>query len=74
MTAPSEHVIEVLLEDSLVEIWPDYPCLYDVRSPEFKNRDYREKALKEIAGQLNTTGRCMHLHICAETTIALVCF
>ena len=27
------------LEEQIVHIWPDYACLYDVRSPEFKNRE-----------------------------------
>ena len=27
-----------MLEDKIADIWPDYPCLYDVRSRDFKNR------------------------------------
>jgi hypothetical protein len=49
-------VNEVLLEDKLVEIWPDYPCLYDVRSVDFKNRDMRQQAFEEMAKKLNQTG------------------
>ena len=52
----SEHVADVILEDQLVDIWPEYPCLYDVRSSEFKNRDARDKALQEIAENLGQTG------------------
>ena len=52
----SELVSEVILEDQLVDIWPQYPCLYDVRSLEFKNRDARDKALQEIAEKLGQTG------------------
>ena len=52
----SELVSEVILEDQLVDIWPQYPCLYDVRSSEFKNRDARDKALQEIAEKLGQTG------------------
>ncbi|XP_046852702.1 uncharacterized protein LOC124445960 [Xenia sp. Carnegie-2017] len=51
----SEHVADVILEDQLVDIWPEYPCLYDVRSSEFKNRDARDKALQEIAENLGQT-------------------
>ena len=39
---------EVVLENKLVELWPQYSCLYDVRSTEFKNRDRREVAMSEI--------------------------
>ncbi|XP_046863243.1 uncharacterized protein LOC124456987 [Xenia sp. Carnegie-2017] len=46
---------EALLEDHLADIWPDFPCLYDVRCPEFKNRDLRENAYEEIAEKLGKT-------------------
>ena len=52
----NDMVNEVLLEDKLVEIWPDYPCLYDVRSVDFKNRDMRQQAFEEMAKKLNQTG------------------
>ena len=38
-----ELVSDVLFEDHLVDTWPQHPCLYDVRSSGFKNRDFREK-------------------------------
>ena len=34
-------VNEAILEDKLVDLWPDYSCLYDVSSQNFKNRDGR---------------------------------
>ena len=47
-----ELVSDVLFKDQLVDMWPQRPCLYDVRSSDFKNRDSREKALEEIAEKL----------------------
>ena len=47
---------EVMAEEKLVELWPDYPCLYDVRSADFKDRDKRQKALEEIAMAVNQNG------------------
>ena len=47
-----ELVSDVLFEDHVVDMWPQYPWLYDVRSSDFKNRDSREKALEEIAEKL----------------------
>ena len=44
------------LEDKLVDLWPDYPCLYDVRSADFRNRDKRESAFEEIAEKLSQSG------------------
>ena len=37
---PSNDVLvsDALLEDKFVTIWPDYPCLYDVRSVDFRNK------------------------------------
>ena len=52
----NDLVNEVLLEDRLVEIWPDYPCLYDARSTDFKNRDMRQQAFEEMAKKLSQTG------------------
>ena len=53
----SELVTEAVLEDKLVDIWPEYPCLYDVRSSDFKNRDLRDNALQEMAEKLGQTGQ-----------------
>ena len=36
-------------------IWPDYPCLYDVRSVDFRNRDLLQKAMEAIGEQLDQT-------------------
>lgn len=40
---------EVMLKEKLVELWPEYSCLYDVRSSDFKNRDRREVVMSEIS-------------------------
>jgi hypothetical protein len=32
----SERLTDSILEDKIADIWPDYPCFYDVRSPDFK--------------------------------------
>ena len=50
-------VNDYIVEDKLVDIWPNYPCLFDVRSPDFKNRDKRQKAHEEIAKELHRTGK-----------------
>ena len=44
---------EIMLEEKLVELWPDYGCLFDVRSPDFKNRDKRQVPIEEIAIKLS---------------------
>ena len=31
-----ELVADAVLDDKLVDLWPEYQCLYDVRSPDFK--------------------------------------
>ena len=56
MADHSELVAEAMSEDQLVDMWSDYPCLYDVRSAGHKNRDSREKAFKEIVDKLGQTG------------------
>ena len=58
MSAHSELVVaDAILENQIVDVWPDYPCLYDVRSTEFKNRDLRENALGEIVEKLRQTSK-----------------
>ena len=49
-------VSEAILEDKLVEFRPDYSCLYDVSSQNFKNRDMRDAAMAEIAEKLGENG------------------
>ena len=58
MAQPEENglVKDVLLEQKLAEMWPDYPCLYAMRSADFKNRDLRQQTLEEIANYLGQTG------------------
>ena len=48
---------EVMLEEKLAELWPEYGCLYDVRSPDFKDRHRREMPMSEIAEKLGRTVR-----------------
>ena len=49
-------VSEAILEDKLVDLWPDYSCLYDVSSQNFKNRDMRDAAMTEISEKLGKNG------------------
>ena len=42
-----ELVAEDIFNDQFVDMWPEYPCLYNVRSPNFKNWDLRGKAFQE---------------------------
>lgn len=55
MAANNSTVAEAVLKDKLTNFWPDYPCLYDVRCPDFKNRELRDKAFQELAEKLGTT-------------------
>ena len=48
----SSVLSEVMLEQKLVELWPEYSCLYNVRSSDFKNRDRREVTMSELAEKL----------------------
>ena len=54
---PSNDVLvsDALPEDKFVTIWPDYRCLYDVRSVDFRNRDLRQQAMEAISEQLDHT-------------------
>ena len=36
-------VNEAILEDKLVDLWPDYSCLYDVSSQNFKKQRYERR-------------------------------
>ena len=57
MAANSSIIAEAMLEDKLADFWPDYPCLYDVRCPEFKNRELRDKVFQELAEKLANTSK-----------------
>ena len=48
MAANNSIVADAVLEDKLADLWPDYPCLYDVRCPEFKNRELRVTSYKRL--------------------------
>ena len=51
-------VHEAILEDQIADLWPDYPCLYDVKSSDFKNRDLRDQAVEEMGKKLGQSGKC----------------
>lgn len=42
-------------EDSLIDIWQQHPCLYDISSKSYSNRNEKQKATNEIAEKLCTT-------------------
>ena len=52
----NKHVNDVSAEENLVEIWPDHRCLYDVRSPKFKDRNRRQQSWQQIAKKVNQNG------------------
>ena len=66
--AAQNVVADIMLEDQIADMWPDYPCLYDVRSPDFKNRDLRESGIQEIAEKVGKTGKrgSYHIFICSN--------
>ena len=47
----SKIMNEMLTEDKLVQMWPDFPCLYDVQSSAFKNRNLCQQAMETIVGR-----------------------
>ena len=55
MTASNDVLVSDArqLEDKFVTIWPDYQCLYDVRSVDFRNRDLRQQSMEAIGDQLD---------------------
>ena len=65
MAANNSIVADAVLEDKLADLWPDYPCLYDVRCPEFKNRELRDKAFQE---KLGTTCKIIQNFISVKNT------
>ena len=56
MAGNSEFLNEAILEEKLVDVWQEYPYLYDVRSQEFKDRVKREQAVREMTGKLEQKG------------------
>ena len=58
MAENSSLVAEAVVEDELADFGPIIG-VYDVRCPEFKNRDLRDNAFQELAKRLGTT--------CSET-------
>jgi hypothetical protein len=61
MAAQNELLAEAILKDKLVDLWPEYRCLYNVSSADFRNRDNRECAVTEIASELSQTGNILAL-------------
>ena len=62
----SEIMNEMLTEDKLVQMWPDFPCLYDVQSSAFKNRNLRQQAMETIVGRHFNKQRTRHNTITSD--------
>ena len=60
--ATHDVVADIMLEDKIANLWPDYPCLYDVKSPDFKNRDLRERSFQDIAEKVGESGKCLDIN------------
>lgn len=41
------------LEEQLIDLWEERPCLYDVSSKGYSNRNWKRKALDEMAEALS---------------------
>ncbi|KAK2182703.1 hypothetical protein NP493_340g00001 [Ridgeia piscesae] len=52
MAATNMFICETIAEDKLVAIWEEFPCLYDVRSESFRNRDLRDEAIQTISDEV----------------------
>ena len=57
MAAINAYVCETISEDKLVVLWQQFPCLYDIRSEVYRNRDVREQAIKQIAEEVQQSGK-----------------
>ena len=55
--ATHDVVADIMLEDKIADLWLDYPCLYDVKSPDFKNKDLRERSFQDIAEKVGKSGK-----------------
>ena len=60
--ATHDVVADIMLEDKMADLWPDYPCLYDVKSPDFKNRDLRERSFQDIAEKVGKSGKFLDIN------------
>ena len=52
-----QFINEEFLKKKIVNLWLDYPCLYDTRSQDFKNHHKREKAMSEMAEKLEQNSK-----------------
>ena len=57
MVPKHDSVKGVLLKDRLMQMWPEYPCLYDARGALFKSRDVRQLTIEE---RLHTRSHFKH--------------
>ena len=56
MAAPGIDTWPVEMEEVLVEMWAERPCLYAVASPDYSDRDKKEKAVMEMAANIGKSG------------------
>ena len=60
--ATHDVVADIMSEGKIADLWPDYPCLYDVKSPDFKNRDLRERSFQDIAEKVGKSGKFLDIN------------
>ena len=51
-------------EEILIDMWRDKPCLFDVSTAGFHNRNLKLKARQEIAERLNLPGNYLNTLLC----------
>lgn len=55
--AMSKVLFSVLEDEKLVEVVAKFSCLYDLASPVYKNQLIKDNAWKEVAGQVERSGK-----------------
>ena len=51
------------IEESLIELWTENPCLYDISSPGFSNRLEKRKALEDMGSKLNLSADAVSISL-----------
>ena len=61
---------DALPEDKFVTIWPDYPCLYDVMSVDFRNRDLL--SVRHVSDGIARIKNILKYYILMSCTVSMI--
>ena len=71
MAGVGQRKLSELEVETLIQLWHDEPCLWDVSRSSYSNQDARKSAVRKIAEKMEVVDICMYCSLFINRLLAL---